>query len=256
MVLLEWTAQDAGAATYDGEKPRELFRVQHPFSNHNGGLIAFNPLARPGTPISACCTLATPMAAVAAIRMNMAQNLSSIFGKILRIDPLGTNSKNGKYGIPADNPFVGYGTGALGEIWALGVRNPQRFGWDSEDRQHVRCRHRAEHRRRDQPGAERRQPRLERLGSQLPFMRGGVDTTGTRADDNMIFPIAEYDHTDPSAHWPRRGHRRRCVPRQSRSGSSANLIIFGDNPSGEIFHVSADNPPAGGQDPIRRVLLE
>jgi hypothetical protein len=35
----------------------------------------------------------------------------------------------------------------------------------------------------------------------------------------------------------------------------ANLIIFGDNPSGEIFAISADNPPAGGQDSIRRVLL-
>src|SRR5690606_4713149 len=34
-----------------------------------------------------------------------------------------------------------------------------------------------------------------------------------------------------------------------------DLILFGDFPSGEIFYVSADNPPDGGQDPIRRVLL-
>lgn len=32
-------------------------------------------------------------------------------------------------------------------------------------------------------------------------------------------------------------------------------LIFGDGPSGEIFHVSADNPPNGGQDAIRRILL-
>ena len=38
--------------------------------------------------------------------MNVAQNLGSSFGKILRIDPLGNNSANGKYGIPKDNPFV------------------------------------------------------------------------------------------------------------------------------------------------------
>jgi hypothetical protein len=32
-------------------------------------------------------------------------------------------------------------------------------------------------------------------------------------------------------------------------------ILFGDNPSGEVFHVSADDPPRGGQDQVRRVLL-
>jgi hypothetical protein len=32
-------------------------------------------------------------------------------------------------------------------------------------------------------------------------------------------------------------------------------LLFGDNPSGEIFYVSADNLPMGGQDPIHRILL-
>ena len=35
----------------------------------------------------------------------------------------------------------------------------------------------------------------------------------------------------------------------------ANLLLFGDNPSGEIFYFNADKPPSGGQDPIRRVML-
>jgi hypothetical protein len=47
-VLLEWTAKTPGAATYDGDKPRELLRLQQPFSNHNGGLVAFNPLSQAG----------------------------------------------------------------------------------------------------------------------------------------------------------------------------------------------------------------
>ena len=34
-----------------------------------------------------------------------------------------------------------------------------------------------------------------------------------------------------------------------------NLLIFGDNPSGEIFYVNADKLPQGGQDPIRRILF-
>ena len=35
----------------------------------------------------------------------------------------------------------------------------------------------------------------------------------------------------------------------------ANVVLFGDNPSGEVFYVSADKLPAGGQDAIRRVLF-
>jgi hypothetical protein len=34
-----------------------------------------------------------------------------------------------------------------------------------------------------------------------------------------------------------------------------NKLIFGDNPSGEVFYVSADDLPKGGQDPIRRILF-
>ena len=49
-VLLEWTAKDPARRPTTAAAPRELFRVAHPFANHNGGHIAFNPLATPGTP--------------------------------------------------------------------------------------------------------------------------------------------------------------------------------------------------------------
>ena len=45
------------------------------------------------------------------------------------------------------------------------------------------------------------------------------------------------------------------VYRGSQIPQLANLVLFGDNPSGEIFYFSADNVPNGGQDPIRRVML-
>jgi hypothetical protein len=128
-VLLEWTARTPGAPAYDGEAPRELLRLQQPFANHNGGLIAFNPLARPGQPEFGMLYVGSADGGSGGDPMNMAQNMASPFGKILRIDPVGRNSRNGKYGIPGDNPFVA-ASGVLGEIWASGVRNPQRFGWD------------------------------------------------------------------------------------------------------------------------------
>ncbi|MCH2074771.1 MAG: PQQ-dependent sugar dehydrogenase [Puniceicoccaceae bacterium] len=54
---------------------------------------------------------------------------TNIFGTLIRIDPDGNNSANGKYGIPADNPFVGHPT-YLPEIYAYGFRNPWTFSQD------------------------------------------------------------------------------------------------------------------------------
>jgi Glucose / Sorbosone dehydrogenase len=132
-VLLEWTAKNPNAATYDGDKPRELFRAAHPFGNHNGGQIGFNPLAKPGTPEFGLLYVGFADGGSGGDPMNLAQNLDSAFGKILRLDPLGNDSANGHYGIPASNPFVVKpNPDALREIYAYGVRNPQRFSWDAK----------------------------------------------------------------------------------------------------------------------------
>ncbi len=55
-------------------------------------------------------------------------NVSSLLGKILRIDP--APSGDSPYTVPADNPFIGV-PGARPEIWSVGVRNPWRFSFDS-----------------------------------------------------------------------------------------------------------------------------
>ena len=66
--------------------------------------------------------------------LKLSQNPGSAFGKLLRIDPLGRNSANGKYGFPASNPFAtDEDPATLGEIFASGVRNPQRFAWDPKN---------------------------------------------------------------------------------------------------------------------------
>src|SRR5207248_935041 len=58
------------------------------------------------------------------------QKLNVVLGKIQRIDVDGNNSANGRYGIPADNPFVNT-AGARKEIWAYGLRNPYRMSFDT-----------------------------------------------------------------------------------------------------------------------------
>jgi glucose/arabinose dehydrogenase len=57
------------------------------------------------------------------------QNPANVLGSILRVDPSGSNSANGQYGIPADNPFVDM-QGYAAETFAYGFRNPFRFSFD------------------------------------------------------------------------------------------------------------------------------
>ena len=45
------------------------------------------------------------------------------------------------------------------------------------------------------------------------------------------------------------------IYRQTAIPQLADLLLFGDNPSGEIFYVNADKLPQGGQDSIRRILF-
>ena len=58
-----------------------------------------------------------------------ALNVTTLLGKILRIDPAADGDQ--PYTIPADNPFVGV-DGARPEIWSVGVRNPWRMSFDRE----------------------------------------------------------------------------------------------------------------------------
>lgn len=54
--------------------------------------------------------------------------LNTYLGKIMRIDVNGANTSQ-RYKIPGTNPFVGR-SGAKGEIWHYGLRNPWRFSFD------------------------------------------------------------------------------------------------------------------------------
>lgn len=252
-VLLEWTAKNPAAPAYDGGAPREVFRAAQPFANHNAGEIAFNLLAKPGTPEFGLLYIGFADGGSGGDPMNLAQNLGSVFGKILRIDPLGTDAKNGKYGIPKSNPFVGK-PGALGEIYAYGVRNPQRFSWDSEDgKMYV---------------ADIGQNIVEEIspvtaGANLgwnkwegsyKYVNRQVDTAEPRSEAGMTWPVAEYDHTDPLV--TRAAITGVYVYRDGNVKQLRNLLIFGDNPSGEIFYLNADKLPNGGQDQLRRILFD
>jgi glucose/arabinose dehydrogenase len=253
-VMLEWTAKTPGAATYDGSAPREVFRLRQPFANHNAGHMAFDPLVAAGSPDSGLLYIGVADGGSGGDPMRLAQNLGSAFGKILRIDPLGTTSGNKKYGIPASNPFVKT-DGALPEIYAYGVRNPQRFTWDARNRslfladigQNI-----VEEISLVTAGANLGWNDWE--GSFRFISRQAVSVEKPRSDPKVTYPIAEWGQSDPLLQ-PNSAASGLVVYRGTQIPQLTNLVIFTDMPSGEIFYVSADKLPDGGQDPIRRILL-
>lgn len=127
-VLSSWKVSATNPNVVDLSSKTDLFRENHPALNHNGGTIRFGPDGMLYLGIGDGGT-ANDSGNGHEPTVGNAQNPNVIMGKILRIDPTGHNSTNGKYGIPADNPFAS--GGGLGEIYATGVRNPYRFSFDA-----------------------------------------------------------------------------------------------------------------------------
>ena len=139
-VLVEWTDTNIKNDTFEGTA-RELLRVSFD-RNHPMADMIFNPLAKPGNGDYGNLYISVGDGAQGETpgpSHTLPQQLNTLLGKILRITPdtkLHPNdmlSANGRYRIPSTgtdpNPFVKV-SGARGEIYAYGLRNPARMAWD------------------------------------------------------------------------------------------------------------------------------
>jgi glucose/arabinose dehydrogenase len=97
--------------------------ISQPFSNHNGGNLAFGADGYLYIGLGDGGSGNDPL--------NNAQSPTTLLGKMLRIDVNVPDSDTGGYRVPPDNPFLrGFPIAALGEIWAFGLRNPWRYSFD------------------------------------------------------------------------------------------------------------------------------
>ena len=96
-----------------------LLQFEQPYSNHNGGMMAFGP--------DNYLYIAVGDGGSSGDPHYNAQNRKNLFGSILRID---VSSKKG-YLIPDSNPFI-KSNNFRSEIWAYGLRNPWRFSFDMD----------------------------------------------------------------------------------------------------------------------------
>ncbi|MCL4810021.1 MAG: PQQ-dependent sugar dehydrogenase, partial [Thermoanaerobaculia bacterium] len=83
----------------NGASERVLLRQPQPFSNHNGGHLAFSP-------VDGTLYLGFGDGGSGGDPQNLAQNDGTWLGKILRIDVDGKDAGR-EYTVPPDNPFAG-----------------------------------------------------------------------------------------------------------------------------------------------------
>jgi glucose/arabinose dehydrogenase len=115
-VIARYHSADGGL-TLDPATETRILVVDQPFSNHNGGTIAFGG--------DGFLYLGLGDGGSGGDPTNAAQDPGRLLGKMLRIDVDGGDP----YAVPADNPFAA--GGGAPEIYALGLRNPYRFAFDA-----------------------------------------------------------------------------------------------------------------------------
>ena len=242
-VVTEWTATNPAAATFSGTR-RTMLRIGFAAFNHAIQQIDFNPTAAPGSADYGMLYVAVGDGGIGH-STTVPQQRNIPHGKILRIDPRGTNSANGDYGIPPSNPFVGQ-AGTLGEFYALGMRDPHRFSWDTGGTHRMLLGHIGEHdiegvydiRAGDNLGWS------DREGSWVFDRNEPCNLYPLPANDSQLgydYPVAAYDHnaaTIPCSSDAGKAIVGGFVYRGNALPALRGKYVFGDLVDGRIFYTN------------------
>ncbi|RZK64283.1 MAG: cytochrome C, partial [Pedobacter sp.] len=177
-----------------------------------------------------------------------------VWGTILRIDPTARTSKNGNYGIPANNPFANdTNSNTLKEIYAYGFRNPHRISWNHSG---------------DALVANIGQGHIESInllqagmdyGWPIREGRFSINPGGdlnrlypVPPDDkqyNITYPIAEYDHDEGTAISGGFEYSGKEIP------ALKGKYVFGDIPTGRVFFINTNEIEQGKLARIQELKL-
>ncbi len=121
-VISRFQVSAANPDSADNNSELILLSYDQPYSNHNGGCLAFGP--------DGYLYISSGDGGSGGDPLNNAQNITNLLGKIIRIDVNNPQSPL-NYGIPSDNPFVdSTNVNVRKEIFAWGLRNPWRMSFD------------------------------------------------------------------------------------------------------------------------------
>ena len=249
-VLTEWKVKDPAADSFEGTS-RELFRADMVSGIHGVQEITFNPLAKPGDEDYGLLYIGIgDGGSVEDGYPFLAIDQDKIWGTILRIDPHGRNSTNGKYGIPPKNPFVLQQHSQIpGEIFASGFRNPHRITW-TKNGDMLACnigQHHIESVNLIASGKDYGWPIRE--GRFVIDPNGDINNVyPLPADDsiyNIAYPVTAFDHDEGVAITGGLEYWGNEIPRLK------GKYFFGDIPSGRLFYISTADIQQGKQADIK-----
>jgi len=249
-LLVEWKTGSPETVPFAPESQdspyRILMRFKQPFGNHNAGLIAFNPLALPGSADFGNLYIALGDGGSGGDPQENAEDPGNPFGAILRINPTGSDAPNEAYGIVTDNAFAGdEDASTLAEIYAYGLRNPQRFGWDIASGQLYI--------------ADIGQNKWEEINAALPGVangghfgwdiREGFESFEGPDSASLIDPFAVYSHFDgfenQSPSISNRAVTLGEVVRGARIPDLEGYLLVADFPTGILMRIAALPAPSG-----------
>jgi len=260
-VVTEWTATNPAASTFSGTR-RTLLRIGFASYLHAIQQIDFNRTATPGSTDYGLLYLAVGDGGIG-YQQTVPQQRGVPHGKILRIDPRGTNSANHNYGIPSTNPFVG-DAGTLGEIYAIGMRDPHRFSWDTGGTHRMLLGHIGEH---DIEGvydvlAGDNLGWSDREGSFVFNRQEVCNLYPLPVNDSSFgydYPVAAYDHN--AADIPCGSDAGKAIVggfvyRGSAFPALTGKYVFGDLVDGRVFYTNEVDMVRGrGRAPIYQLRI-
>ena len=229
-VVSSFQASVIGSNTADTSSERILLRIPQPFTNHNGGQLAFGE--------EGFLYIASGDGGAGGDPQGNAQNRNNLLGKILRIDV--NSTENGlEYAIPVDNPFLNQGD-TRGEIYAYGLRNPWRMSFDTQTGNLWAG---------DVGQGSIEEIDLITLGSNYGWnlFEGTECFSGDCDSAGLTPPVFEYNH-DAGDQSITGGYVYRGEALQSLAGN----YIYGDFASGRIWAFNVDT----NESPDNRLLVE
>lgn len=254
-VLTEWKMNDPAAEQFTGSS-REMLRINMVSGIHGMQELTFNPTAAPGDADYGLLYLSIGEGgAVINGYPQLCQNHELPWGSIFRLDPEGTNSKNGQYGIPADNPYVNHPL-ALEEIFAYGFRNPHRISWDTGGDHKMLIsgigQKNAEEINLGMPGAN--YGWCVREGTFAIDPDGNIDLPYPLPENDdaygYTYPVAQYDHDEGRAISGGFVYRGEQVP------ALLGKYVFGDIVTGRLFIVDSELLELGSQQTVYELRLQ
>jgi glucose/arabinose dehydrogenase len=253
-VLSEWKTNEPERFPFKGQS-RELLRVNMVGQSHGVQEITFNPLASKEDEDYGLLYVGIGDGGSAERGiLHINKGPENIWSSIIRIDPAGHNSTNGKYGIPESNPFTNSDNPrAMGEVYAYGFRNPHRITWTTSGQMLASNigQHNIEELNLILPGHDYGWPTRE--GSFVINLRASTrNLYPLSADDakfNMDYPVVEYDHDEGNA----------IIGGYEYTGPSIQALrgkyLFGDMVNGRLFYVDIQDISQGRPIPFREFQI-